>query len=211
MSTSTPAAKKARLLGLGAGLTLTGVVVAAAAIPWLRPSSDASTAVSTAGLGPVIRNDAASNDGTPSSDTVQSPTEPATKPADDEASLPSRLAGVWRLEKHGTRTITILPDGTATAIVRLDFVGALLYGEELSLRLTWSLEGDVMTQTVTGGEPADAVARLVNDWGAERTYQVVEANDRRLVLAELDDDNDRDVWTAVAPAADSDGTASTTK
>ena len=207
MSSSPPAARRSRTAGLVAGLVLAGVVVATAAIPWLRPTSDSSTAVSTAGLATGSHRDAPTNATPQPSDAVEPPTGPAAKSADVEESLGRRLAGVWQLEKHGTRTITILPGGTATAKVRLDFVGALLYGEELSLRLTWSLKDNVMTQAITGGEPADAVARLVNDWGAERRYQVVEANDRRLVLAELDDDNDRDVWTAVAP----DSSATTTE
>jgi hypothetical protein len=129
-------------------------------------------------------------------DSVETVSAVPEIPAD--ATPRDRLTGTWRLEKHGTRTITILPDGTATANVRLDFVGALLYGEELSLRLTWSLKDGVMTQSITGGEPADAVARLINDWGAERRYQVVEVNDAQLILAEVDDDNDRDVWMAVS-------------
>lgn len=132
-------------------------------------------------------------------------------PITDSGSLPAfpalaeQLVGVWTFERHGHRTITILPDGSATADVRLDLLGSLMYGERLNLQLTWSLEDDVMIQTVLSGTPASAVKRLIDDWGDRREYRVIDVSSSRLVLADVDDENDQQIWTR------SDTTVSTSK
>lgn len=129
------------------------------------------------------------------------PSPPADVPQDSPptagAVLREQVIGTWTRQRHGTRTITLQPDGTATADVALDSLAAWVYGSTLHLQLAWELDGDVMSQTVTGGTPEDAVRRLVRDWGDHRTYRVVEVTQDRLVMAEVDDDSDRQVWTAV--------------
>lgn len=126
----------------------------------------------------------------------------ATAPEQPEESLVDRLQGSWKLERYGERVLTVCDDGTASADVRLNMLGALLYGDRLQLELDWSLEEGVMTQTIRTGTPAEAVGRLINDWGDTKEYRIVEVTDEQLVLDDLAD-GDREVWTRVGVNASS--------
>jgi hypothetical protein len=134
--------------------------------------------------------------------------EPASP---EHSALAEQLVGVWKLQRHGERTLHLNADGTATAEVTLNMIGALMYGERMTLQLNWTLDAGVMTQTITSGTPPEAVNRLIRDWGDRREYRVIEVNDEQLVLSEVGDDGggDREVWTSVTSTSSS--TASQTK
>jgi hypothetical protein len=122
---------------------------------------------------------------------------PAEHTPSGQPALADQLVGVWQLHKHGERTLQVHADGTATVRAKLEMLGALMYGERMTLKLQWTLEGDVMTQTISSGTPAESVQRLIRDWGDRREYRVIEVSDEQLVLSELGDDGDREVWTSV--------------
>lgn len=191
-----PHTARRRLLGGGllAGILLTAT---AAALQWQQPAE------------PAARTPAAPMSRENHSMAVAEPTPSALsgsdrdRPASQPSALADQLVGVWQLQKHGQRTLQLNRDGTATAEVKLNMLGALIYGEQMTLELDWSLKGDVMTQTVTSGSPPHAVERLINDWGNRREYRVIEVSDQQLVLAEVGDDGDRDVWTSIPKAPSS--------
>jgi hypothetical protein len=140
---------------------------------------------------------------------AQSPQPFLTSTSNDgfERPLTDRLAGVWTLHRHGEQTLTIRQDGTATADVKLSMLAAVLYGSRLQLDLAWTLNGDVMTQTIVSGTPSEAVQRLIRDWGDSKSYRVEKVTANRLVLTQVSD-GDEEVWTSpdLSPA---DSTSST--
>lgn len=197
-------ASRGRLFGGGilAAILLTAT---AAALQWQRPDDPPEHWLTTATTpehsnaspakqppsGQLLSDDGAASVpaiGDDAADAAAVPQEPA---------LAEQLVGIWHLERHGERTLHIHADGTATAEVKLNMLGALMYGERMTLQLNWTLQDDVMTQTITSGTPQEAVQRLIRDWGDRREYRVIEASDEQLVLSEVGDDGDRDVWTSV--------------
>lgn len=145
--------------------------------------------------------------GTGASVPAQAPPPPGAVDDQAESSLASRLVGRWTMEKHGSRTLHLKSDGSATVEARLNLLASLVYGERLKLDLTWTLEGDVMSQAISGGTPEAAVQRLTRDWGDRREYRVIEVDEEHLVLSEVGDDGDRDVWMRVQTQETTAGTA----
>lgn len=110
------------------------------------------------------------------------------------------VIGTWKLEYQGQRVVTMRDDGSAVMRVSLDFFGALLYGESLTLELEWTLEDGILTHRVIRGEPKQNVAKLIRDFGDARSYRVVSCGDE-LVLEAVDSPDDVYRWTAVPDEA----------
>lgn len=83
----------------------------------------------------------------------------------DNAVARADVIGTWKLEYQGQRVVTMRDDGSAVMRVSLDFFGALLYGESLTLELEWTLEDGILTHRVIRGEPKQNVAKLIRDFG----------------------------------------------
>ncbi len=138
------------MVGTGLGLLLL------IGSPWImRQDASSGVVVSVSSAIPVSLD--ASHDVPPQTD--QSDTVASASHDDPDTLLRQQLVGVWTLQQHGQRTITIEPDGTARMVVELDWLGAMLYGKRLDITLTWSIDEGVMTQTMQGGEPEDTVKR----------------------------------------------------
>ncbi|QDU39312.1 hypothetical protein Mal4_36510 [Maioricimonas rarisocia] len=110
---------------------------------------------------------------------------------------PADIIGTWRLKQQGERVVTMRDDGSALMQVVLDFFGALLYGESMTLELEWTLEDGILTHRVIRGQPEQSVARLIRDYGDARSYRVVSCGDE-LVLEAVDSPEDVYHWTAVS-------------
>jgi hypothetical protein len=110
--------------------------------------------------------------------------EPETAASEDD-SLDDAFCGTWQLEDHGLRTVLLKPDGTATMHVQLDFFASLLYGEEMMMDLTWSIEDGVLSYTIVGGEPVESIDKVIADFGRERSYRILTVGDDRIQLEDV--------------------------
>lgn len=107
-----------------------------------------------------------------------------------------KVVGKWVLNETIRRSVEMRADGTATMHVKLDFFGSLLYGSELNMELTWSVDDDVLSHTLLRGEPKANVDRLIRDFGNSRQYRIIELNDAVLLLEEFDAAKTRYRWEA---------------
>ena len=118
----------------------------------------------------------------------------AVEPTSDEQ-LRQQIVGTWRLVDQGERIVTNRPDGTATMIVRLTFVGSLLYGERLDFELTWEVTDGVLTHAIVSGKPKANVDRLIRDFGSSMASKILSLDEQALLLEETDGSRDRYRWT----------------
>lgn len=98
-----------------------------------------------------------------------------------------KVVGEWGLSNGIKRKIDVRPDGTATMHVRLDLLGSLLYGQEMTLELSWNVKDDVMSHSIISGEPKRNVDRMIRDYGDSRHYRIVELNDDILLLEDFEE------------------------
>lgn len=118
----------------------------------------------------------------------------AAEPTTDEQ-LRQQIVGTWRLVDQGERIVTNRPDGTATMIVRLTFIGSLLYGERLDFELTWEVKDGVLTHAIVSGTPKANVDRLIRDFGSSMSSKIISLDEQALLLEETDGSRDRYRWT----------------
>jgi hypothetical protein len=122
---------------------------------------------------------------------------PATDVATAEEGAEAFL-GTWRLEDSGTRTVVIRPDGTATMHVELDFFASLIYGEEMTMDLTWSFDDGILSYTIVGGEPSENVNRVIADFGSGKSYRVVSMSDSLIHLQDVANPETVHDWMIIA-------------
>lgn len=94
------------------------------------------------------------------------------------------LIGTWQSSQFGKQTLITKADGTAQLKMRLSPMVAVLYGKELTLDLTWKLNGDTLVQTVTGGSPEAGVKKLTGKYGETYTYRILESSRELLTVEE---------------------------
>lgn len=144
--------------------------------------------------------------------TVQSSTEPIVDSAEMTAvvePVPSAdeqmeqgFLGTWQLEDHGIRTIEVKADGTASMHIELDFFASLIYGEEMTMELTWFVRDGVLTYSVVSGQPVESVDRVVSDFGRERSYRIIELGDELIQLQDVKFPGNKYDWTNVGDSTD---------
>lgn len=122
---------------------------------------------------------------------VEIPVEPVPEPTPRSDS--DRLSGTWTLDDGIQRRIVVRPDGTATMRVKLDALSAFVYGPELTLEITWKLEGNTLTYIAVSGKPEQNVARLLRDFGTVQEYTIIEFTEDHILL-ELNRDQTRYDW-----------------
>lgn len=103
----------------------------------------------------------------------------------DENELDEAFLGTWQLEDHGLRTVLLMPDGTATMHVELDFFASLIYGNEMTMDLTWSIDDGILSYTIVGGAPVDSVNQVILDYGRERSYRILTVGEERIQLEDM--------------------------
>lgn len=103
----------------------------------------------------------------------------------EEALAP--YVGTWYAEVHGTRMTTLKPDGTGVVHAKLDWVAALLYGSELHINVDWTVNGDVMTHTITSGTPKKNIDALTKDFGTSKDYRIDKMDDKSMTLIDPGD------------------------
>ncbi|MEW4487345.1 hypothetical protein AB1L42_04645 [Thalassoglobus sp. JC818] len=105
------------------------------------------------------------------------------------------LVGTWILDDGIRRVITMQSDGTARMKVNFDFLTALRYGSELILELNWSLEENILKQTIVDGKPEAGRKTLVSDFGSSAAYRVLKMEQGKLYLEELGKQPDSYTWS----------------
>lgn len=110
---------------------------------------------------------------------------PTTKPQVDGEPLRAELLGRWILNDSIRRDIIVREDGGATMDVTLDFLSSLFYGSKMTLQLEWSVVGNELTHKIVSGVPPKNVAKLIDDYGDSRTYQIIQLTDQEMLLEEL--------------------------
>jgi len=140
----------------------------------------------------------------PVTDTTRKPAVTKTSAGKSPAATPA-LAGVardeayrkfvigkWETERSGHRELTVLPDGTATMIVRLTGFNAVLFGKKLTFWIKWTIENGKLAFTTTGGEPASRIKLITVMYGTNRTQQIRSLTKDQLLLIDEDGDPDHD-------------------
>jgi hypothetical protein len=105
---------------------------------------------------------------------------------DRDEQLRRAAVGTWRDFYHGTRTLTLREDGTATMVVELSGWKARLFTKRLELDIAWSIEDGKMHRRTLGGRPADKVEFVNRRAGVQVAEPVVELTGDRMVLLDQD-------------------------
>lgn len=180
---------------------LTVVVALSASLSGCSDQGEASNVVSTVAHDPSINVESPlpsmAIDETESTLAPVGSEPEVVTPVDANAELVNAFLGTWQLYDHGTRTIVVNPDGTASMHIELDFFASLAYGSVLDMDLTWSVSDGVLSYAIVRGEPTDSVDRVINDYGRERTYRVIEVSDDALQLEDLASPGTFHDWTKI--------------
>jgi len=119
-----------------------------------------------------------------------------TPPETPDESRRRLLPGVWQDEYQGKRTMTLNEDGTGTMLVELTGVQASLFASRLRFDMEWSVVGDKLIKTTTGGEPAKTVNLILKMMGDSAEDTILEISDERLRLLDKDGKTEYD-WKRV--------------
>ncbi len=114
------------------------------------------------------------------------PNDRPAEPGDAVDEPRRRLLGAWVDEFYGRRVFEFRDDGTATMTLELDAVGKLLYGPKLTFFIDWTLDADVLTLKMTGGEPAGTAVSLAKLFGESSRQRLEGVTDAELQLRSLD-------------------------
>lgn len=161
------------LLALG----VAGLIVLV--ISWNRSEQTQQRAAATASPRAAV---------SPASSTTGGDSATEETPSSSEAvpDLRGRLLGSWADNFHGRRVFTFREDGTATMVLELDSVGKLLYGPKITFFLDWSLDDDVLSMTMTGGDPAGTAVTLAKLFGEKSQQRIEQMADAEMLLRSLD-------------------------
>jgi hypothetical protein len=92
--------------------------------------------------------------------------------------------------------MTLNPDGTATMLVELNGMQAMLFASKLRFDMKWSLKDRTLTKTTVSEEPADKVNLILNTMGNTSDEAILEVNEEHLLLLDKDGKTKYD-WTRV--------------
>jgi len=107
-------------------------------------------------------------------------------PAQKEQRL---FLGSWRDDYFGERTMTFLPGGKGTMVIKLDSVGQAIYGEKLLFNLAWVVREGVLEMKFVGGEPKTAVETISKLWGDTHIQAIEVLTETDLHLRSTDSQN----------------------
>ncbi|SFI82189.1 hypothetical protein [Planctomicrobium piriforme] len=124
------------------------------------------------------------------------PHPPVSAPSNDELQS-EQVVGRWLLNDSIRREIDIRSDGTATMLVKLDYLSSLIYGSEMTMQLTWQIKDGLLSHTVVSGVPQANVDRLTRDFGKTRSYRIVSVSPTELILESPSASREQHRWVSV--------------
>ena len=130
----------------------------------------------------------------PSAEVVAPKTFVTKKTEEGPVITKEQIVGTWSFYDGISRLSENRLDGTATLNITFDFVTSFIYGSKLKMETEWTLEGDVLTYTVIGGEPEAGLKRLTNDFGSVAVYRILKLTDEEMLLLELNGTEDQYLW-----------------
>jgi hypothetical protein len=96
------------------------------------------------------------------------------------------VVGTWEDDYRGTRTMTLLEDGTGTMIVELSGMQATLFASRLQFDMVWSLENGRLQKRTLGGQPETRVNMILKMMGDRVDEPILELTQDRLLLLDKD-------------------------
>jgi hypothetical protein len=115
--------------------------------------------------------------GDPSSQTTNA------EPSEDQR-LRRLAIGTWKDFHHGKRTLTLNEDGTATMVLKLTGMKALMFTPRLQLDIVWSIKDGKMHRRTVGGKPASKVAFVNKQAGVSVAEPIRDLTDKRMILVD---------------------------
>jgi len=104
---------------------------------------------------------------------------------DGDARLRNLIVGTWADEYKGKRTMTVRRDGSATMVVELKGLNAVM-GSLLRFDMEWSIEDGRLKKRTTGGEPSGRVNLILKAMGDHVDEPILELTEQRLLLLDGD-------------------------
>lgn len=114
---------------------------------------------------------------------------------DGDARLRELVVGTWADEYKGKRTMTIHQDGSATMVVELSGLHAVM-GSRLRFDMEWSIEDGRLKKRTIGGEPSGRVNLILKAMGDRVDEPILELTEERLLLLDADGETTYD-WRRV--------------
>lgn len=115
-----------------------------------------------------------------------------TEPSPDSAPAPDGdvrlrmlIVGTWADEYKGKRTMTVHQDGSATMVVELKGLNAVM-GSRLRFDMEWSIEDGRLKKRTIGGEPSGRVNLILKAMGDHVDEPILELTEQRLLLLDGD-------------------------
>ena len=119
----------------------------------------------------------------------------AEQDTDDRERI-AALVGTWETSKFGRQVLTARSNGTATMDMSFSALPAAIYGRRVTLQLTWTLEGDSLTQKIVGGSPQRSVEKLIRKYGDTCKYRLLSQNPEQLLVVDVNSGGEPICWVA---------------
>ena len=133
------------------------------------------------------------------------PPERTELPKSPKNSLDERfrelIVGTWKRYSHGNRLLTIRKDGTATMVIKPDFVWAFVFGNRVDIEIKWKIENGRAIYHVTSGTPPDKAELARQQFGDRWNEKILELDDDHLLLLDGDDKQSQYKWKRVVSEA----------
>ena len=110
----------------------------------------------------------------------------ATDSSDGDERLRQLAIGTWQDDYEGKRTMTLREDGTATMVVELTGMKAMLFAPRLQFEMEWSVANGRLKKRTLRGEPATQVQLILQTMGDRVDEPILELTADRLLLLDKD-------------------------
>ena len=96
------------------------------------------------------------------------------------------VVGTWEDDFQGHRMLTIRNDGTATMVVELEGLAAMLYAKRMTFEEEWKIEAGQLRLKAVGGEPESRVNLILETMGDVSEQKILQLTEDRLLLLDSD-------------------------
>lgn len=121
-----------------------------------------------------------------SSTNVDSPETRAAAGTVSDEQYRALVVGTWEDDYQGHRTLTIRNDGTATMVVELEGIAAMLYAKRMTFEEEWEIEAGHLRLKTVGGEPENRVNLILETMGDVSEQKILQLTKDRMLLLDAD-------------------------